>query len=72
MKKQAKPKRRNQKPVSIKQKGTLSGKENGQRSVGRPFPIVGIGASAGGLEALELFLRNVLPESRMVLFTSLR
>lgn len=26
---------------------------------GLPFPIVGIGASAGGLEALELFLRQV-------------
>ena len=25
----------------------------------RPFPIVGIGASAGGLEALDQFLRNV-------------
>ena len=25
----------------------------------RPFPIVGIGASAGGLEALDLFLRHV-------------
>lgn len=25
----------------------------------RPFPVVGIGASAGGLEALELFLSNV-------------
>ena len=30
-----------------------------------PFPIVGIGASAGGLEALELFLRNVPAESGM-------
>lgn len=29
------------------------------------FPIVGIGASAGGLEALELFLRNVPPASGM-------
>jgi two-component system CheB/CheR fusion protein len=29
------------------------------------FPIVGIGASAGGLEALELFLRNVPPDSGM-------
>jgi two-component system CheB/CheR fusion protein len=29
------------------------------RSAGRPFPIVGIGASAGGLEALDLFLRNL-------------
>jgi two-component system CheB/CheR fusion protein len=26
-----------------------------------PFPIVGIGASAGGLEAIELFLKNVPP-----------
>ena len=31
----------------------------------RPFPVVGIGASAGGLEALELFLRNVPPGSGM-------
>ena len=30
-----------------------------------PFPIVGIGASAGGLEALELFLRNVPKQSGM-------
>ena len=29
----------------------------------RPVPIVGIGASAGGLEALELFLRHVPPAS---------
>jgi chemotaxis methyl-accepting protein methylase/flagellar biosynthesis GTPase FlhF len=29
----------------------------------KPFPIVGIGASAGGLEALELFLENVPPAS---------
>jgi len=27
------------------------------------FPIVGIGASAGGLEALDLFLRNIPPAS---------
>ena len=27
------------------------------------FPIIGIGASAGGLEALDLFLRNVPAES---------
>jgi len=31
----------------------------------RPFPIIGIGASAGGLEALEQFLRNVPPGSGM-------
>ncbi len=29
------------------------------------FPIIGIGASAGGLEALELFLKNVPPLSGM-------
>jgi len=29
------------------------------------LPIVGIGASAGGLEALELFVRNVPPKSGM-------
>ncbi len=32
-------------------------KENGNVSAG--FPIVGIGASAGGLEALELFFKNM-------------
>jgi two-component system, chemotaxis family, CheB/CheR fusion protein len=31
------------------------------------FPIVGIGASAGGLEALEAFLRNV-PEKSGIAF----
>jgi len=35
------------------------------RSAGRSLPIVGIGASAGGLEALELFLRNVPEGSGM-------
>lgn len=30
-----------------------------------PFRVVGIGASAGGLEALELFLKNVLPGTGM-------
>ena len=30
---------------------------------GQPFPIVGIGASAGGLEALDQFLRNVPVDS---------
>src|ERR1039457_1688078 len=33
--------------------------ENLLRHKCSPFPIVGIGASAGGLEALELFLTNV-------------
>jgi two-component system CheB/CheR fusion protein len=35
------------------------------RSPSQSFPIVGIGASAGGLEALELFLRNVPEKSGM-------
>lgn len=30
-----------------------------------PFSIVGMGASAGGLEAFELFFRSVLPDSGM-------
>lgn len=30
-----------------------------------PFPIIGIGTSAGGLEALEAFLKNVVPGSGM-------
>ncbi|HEX9778718.1 MAG TPA: chemotaxis protein CheB, partial [Geopsychrobacteraceae bacterium] len=34
---------------------------------GPPFPIVGIGASAGGLEALELFLRHVPEDSGMAI-----
>jgi two-component system CheB/CheR fusion protein len=32
---------------------------NGAAKHDRPFPIVGLGASAGGLEALELFLKHV-------------
>jgi two-component system CheB/CheR fusion protein len=34
-----------------------------RETYGTTFPIVGIGASAGGLEALEQFLRNVPPDS---------
>ncbi len=34
-----------------------------RRGAERLFPIVGIGASAGGLEALDLFLRNVPTDS---------
>jgi len=35
------------------------------RKVHPGFPIVGIGASAGGLEALELFFSNVPPDTNM-------
>ncbi len=30
-----------------------------------PFPIVGMGASAGGLEAFNQFFRNITPDSGM-------
>jgi len=40
-------------------------KETPAKQKGLPFPIVGIGASAGGLEALEQFLRQVPKESGM-------
>ncbi len=38
---------------------------NNARPSGEPFPIVGIGASAGGLVALEQFLSHVPPGSGM-------
>ena len=36
-------------------------------ATGAQFPIVGVGCSAGGLEALEKFLRNVAPGSGMAI-----
>ena len=36
-----------------------------EKTPGADFPIIGIGASAGGLEALERFLRNVPEKSGM-------
>jgi two-component system CheB/CheR fusion protein len=36
-----------------------------EQGVSGDFPIVGIGASAGGLEAFEVFFRNVPPDSGM-------
>jgi two-component system CheB/CheR fusion protein len=47
-----------------KLKSTVSSKEKSVIITGR-FPIVGIGASAGGLEALEQFLSNVPENSGM-------
>ena len=38
---------------------------NTSSTANAPFPIVGIGASAGGLEAIEQFLSNVPPDSGM-------
>ncbi|MBL0224721.1 MAG: PAS domain-containing protein [Geobacteraceae bacterium] len=52
-------------PVSGQpQKATAASLKDVPARPGRQsFPIVGIGASAGGLEALELFLKNVPPAS---------
>lgn len=36
-----------------------------KRGEGVSFPVIGIGASAGGLEAIELFLQHVPPSSGM-------
>ena len=49
------------KDTKPKKKGSLTVGKIGSTS----FPIVGIGASAGGLEALELFLGNVPTDSGM-------
>ena len=48
-----------QKPVKAPQKKISSGQEQSS------FPIVGIGASAGGLEALEQFLSHVPAQSNI-------
>ena len=48
-----------------KLKSTVSSKERTSDSEAGQFPIVGIGASADGLEALEQFLGNVPENSGM-------
>ena len=53
MKKQTKPKRSGEQSANPPPQNVLSHQNN------LLFPIVGIGASAGGLEALEQFLRHV-------------
>ena len=67
MKKQATPERRKRQPAKTVLKDAPSPQADDSRSAVRPFPIVGIGASAGGLEALELFLRN-MPEGSGMAF----
>ena len=59
MNKPTKPVGRGKKPIKTSQKNIPSRDEH------RPFPIVGIGASAGGLEALEQFLGHVPENSGM-------
>ncbi len=53
------------KPAAIPGKTPLPWPESARSADRRTFPIVGIGASAGGLEALELFLHNVPENSGM-------
>ena len=48
-----------------KLKSTISSKEKTSGTDPGPFPIVGIGASAGGLEALEQFIGNIPEKSGM-------
>jgi two-component system CheB/CheR fusion protein len=65
MNKQTKPARRTPKAADPVPEETPSPLAEAARKSSRPFPIVGIGASAGGLEALELFLANVPADSGM-------
>ena len=66
MKKSTKPARRKSQPTVASPSQSAGPPADDAPSVERtPFPIVGIGASAGGLEALELFLRNVPQGSGM-------
>ena len=54
MKKQVKPTRRQTKTGNAVLKETPTPQTDDSRGAHQSFPIVGIGASAGGLEALEL------------------
>jgi two-component system CheB/CheR fusion protein len=65
MKRPAKPARRTMQPTPAIPNPTPSPQADDTRNPGCHFPIVGIGASAGGLEALELFLKNVPVRSGM-------
>ena len=52
-------------PTIVTKPGKQTTKSTPSRKESLPFPIVGIGASAGGLEALEQFLRHVPEVSGM-------
>jgi two-component system CheB/CheR fusion protein len=43
------------------------GKDEALPPKGKIFPVIGIGASAGGLEAIELFLKNIPASSGMAI-----
>jgi chemotaxis response regulator CheB len=65
MKKQVKPTRRQTKSGNAVLKETPTPQTDDSRGADQSFPIVGIGASAGGLDALELFLGSVPEKSGM-------
>ena len=65
MKQQTKAARRTPRAVGPVPEETPSPLVEAPRRSNRAFHIVGIGASAGGLEALELFLANVPKDSGM-------
>jgi two-component system CheB/CheR fusion protein len=67
MKKQTKPPRRTPKAAGAVPEETPSPPAEAGCESSRAFRIIGIGASAGGLEALELFLANV-PNDRGMAF----
>jgi two-component system CheB/CheR fusion protein len=59
MKKVTPRRTRNQRPPAVVPKGTSTGPEETNRPADHFFPVIGIGASAGGLEALDQFLSHV-------------
>ncbi len=65
MKKPAPKKSRGRIALPIKVKVAPSAAKKAKRSADKSFPIVGIGASAGGLEALVLFLEHTPKDSGM-------
>ncbi len=65
MEKKKNPTRQQNKPGNSAADQTPTQQADEPQVSRRPFPIVGIGASAGGLEALEQFLGNVPEKSGM-------
>jgi two-component system CheB/CheR fusion protein len=53
-------------PVPAKVRTVKKTPPGGKKSIGKTgFPVIGIGASAGGLEAFELFFKSLPPDSGM-------
>jgi len=65
MKKPVSPKSAKRHPARNAEKSPPGSPGKGKRSADRSFPIVGIGASAGGLEALVQFLEHMPADSGM-------